>query len=345
MFLMTEVSKRELSRYSRHIILKEIGIEGQKKLKNSKVVVAGCGALGCVSSNLLARAGLGKLVLVDRDIVELTNLQRQILYTDKDVNRPKAEVAKEVLSNANPDIEIESIVTDLSSENAEEIISGCDVVVDATDNMETRYLINDVCVKNGIPWIYGGAISTHGMILTIVPKKTACFRCFFPKPPGAGVLPTCEIAGVLNTIPSIIASIQATEALKVLLGKFEDINKELTIIDIWNNDFRRIPVPIDERCETCKKENFEFLENKKRKTTNLCGRNAIQINPQTKGEIELNKLSKNLSNLGKVTEMNSCIIFKVDGYEITIFKDGRALIKGTKDENVAIELYSKYIGI
>ncbi|MEM2900034.1 MAG: ThiF family adenylyltransferase [Thermoplasmata archaeon] len=342
---MTEISERELSRYSRHILLKEIGIEGQKKLKNSKVVVAGCGALGCVSSNLLARAGVGKLVLVDRDIVEITNLQRQVLYSDKDVNRPKAEVAKEVLSNANPEIEIESIVADLSSENAEEIISGCNVVVDATDNMETRYLINDVCVKKEIPWVYGGAISTHGMTLTILPKKTACFRCFFSRPPGAGVLPTCEIAGVLNTMPSIIASIQATEAIKIILGNFEEISKELTIIDIWNNDFRKIPVPIDEKCETCKRGNFEFLENRRRKATKLCGRNAIQVNPKTKGEIELNRLSEKLSNVGKVNKMSSCIIFNVDGYEMTIFKDGRVLIKGTNDENVAIELYSKYIGI
>ncbi len=341
---MAGLTSREKSRYARHIIMKELGLEGQERLRRSTALIAGCGALGCASSDLLARAGVGKLKVLDRDVVELTNLQRQILFTDADVDRPKAEAAKEALSKANPDIQVEALLNDLSPDNAEELISGCDVVVDATDNMETRYIINDVCVKKKIPWIYGGAISTHGMTLTIIPGKTACFRCFFPVAPGPGALPTCELAGVLNTVPLAIASIQATEAIKLLVGKEEAASKELTVIDLWNNDFRRIPVPLDPNCAACKKGRFEYLERADRTTTRLCGRQAVQVNPHRKGEIKLDELSRKLSKLGSVREMPSSILFKIDGYELTIFKDGRALIKGTGDESVARALYSKYIG-
>ena len=230
------LSERSLKRYSRQTLLDVIGTEGQEKLVNSKAVVIGLGALGGIISTALARAGVGNLKILDRDYVELDNLQRQILFDENDIDSPKAVAAVAKLEKMNSDIKIDSVITDVNFSNIEYLIEGADVVVDGTDNMETRFLINDACVKNNIPWVYGGAIGTTGMTMNIIPGKTACFKCFVNKIPQPGTLPTCDTAGVINAIPLVIGSIQSVEALKIILGQ-PDLNEHLIIYDIWQHDF------------------------------------------------------------------------------------------------------------
>ncbi len=253
------------NRYSRQTLLEHIGNSGQKLLGEKMALVVGCGALGSVISDHLARAGIGHLRLIDRDIVEIENLQRQILYNEDDAGRPKAQVATERLSSINSEIEVEGLVRDFTPRTAEEVLNGVDIVLDGTDNMQTRYLINDVCVKNEIPWVYGGAVSTYGMSLNIVPKVTACLSCAFPFMPKAGSLPTCDTVGVINTVPSIIASIETTEALKIILGK--EYSKDLIVYDVWNHDFKRIKITRNNDCECCHKENFKFLNAERSEVT------------------------------------------------------------------------------
>lgn len=327
-----------MQRYSRQIILKEIRKNGQRKLLNSKVVIIGCGALGTVSANNLARSGVGKITVVDRDIIELNNLQRQILFDEEDVGKPKAEVVKEKLQKINSEIEVVAKVEDVNYTNVEELIKGNDLVLDATDNMETRFLLNDACVKNKIPFIYGGAIATYGMAFV---NGKSCFRCIFPKLPKRGSLPTCDTFGILNTVPCIIASIQITEALKILLGKIP--TNDLIIFDVWNLELRKIKVSKAKNCPCCVKKNYEFLKEKKDAITSLCGRSSVQINPLKKQEINLNELAEKLKNLGEVKNLKSVLNFNDGKNEMTIFKDGRAIVK-TKDEKIAKSVYSKYVG-
>jgi len=333
----------ELARYNRQYILPQIGARGQKRLFDSKIAVIGCGALGCQSSTLLARAGIGNIRIVDRDVVELDNLQRQTLFDERDVGKPKAMIANKKLRSSNSDVKIEGIVDDINFSNVLEFIKDVDVVIDGTDNMETRYLVNDACVKENVPFIYGGAISTFGMTMSIMPKKTACFRCLFPKLPPPGSLPTCETAGILNTVPAVIASIQTTSALRILLGSEFDSN--LTLFDAWTNELSQIKVGRREKCPCCSLGHYEFLNAEKKEViTSLCGRNAISINPLKKGNINLKELSRSLKRLGDVKRSASLLIFKLKDYEVTIFSDGRAIIKGTADERKAKSLYSKYVG-
>jgi adenylyltransferase/sulfurtransferase len=331
------------NRYSRQIILEQIGESGQTLLGEKRVLVVGCGALGSVISDHLARAGVGYLRIIDRDIVDIENLQRQILYNEKDVGRPKAQAAAEKLKIVNSEIEIEGLVKDLTPKSAEGILEGVDIVLDGTDNLQTRYLINDVCVKNGIPWIYGGAVSTYGMSLNIVPKTTACLTCAFPFMPRVGSLPTCDTVGVINTVPSIIASIETTEALKIILGK--DYSKDLIVYDVWSHDFKRIKIKRNKDCECCQKENFRFLNAKRSEvTTVLCGRDSVQVTPNVEGKVSLDRLAERLRKSGDVKQSPLHLIFRTDEIDITIFSDGRAIIKGTEDETMAKSIYSKYIG-
>lgn len=327
-----------MQRYSRQTILKEIRKNGQRKLLNSKVIIIGCGALGTVSANNLARAGVGKITVVDRDTIELNNLQRQVLFSEEDIDKPKAEVVKEKLQKINSEIEIIAKIEDVNYTNVENLIKSNDLVVDATDNMETRFLLNDACVKNKIPFIYGGAISFYGMVFV---NGKSCFRCIFPSLPKRGSLPTCDTSGVLNTVPFIIASIQTTEALKILLGKIP--SEHLIIFDVWNLELRKIKVSKAKNCECCVKKNYEFLNEKKDIITTLCGRNAVQINPLRKQEINLSDLENKLKNIGKVKNLGSVLNFNDGKYNLTIFKDGRAIIK-TEDEKIAKSVYSKYVG-
>jgi len=336
------------NRYSRQVILPNIGEEGQKILLKSKIAVIGCGALGTVVANNLVRAGVGKISIIDRDFVELNNLQRQILFDEDDIGIPKAVAAVEKLKRVNSDVEIEAIVKDLNHMNAEKIMSGVDLILDGTDNMQTRFLINDVCVKNAIPWIYTGAVGTKGMMMSIIPGRTPCFRCFLSDIPEPGVLPTCDTLGVINTIPAIIASIESTEAIKILLGKMMTTNMESNLIfyDVWSNIFEKITVIQDKRCRCCIEHKFDFLNAAKKEIiTLLCGRNAIQITPAKQADISFKILTERLKKLYEVRFNKFILVFKERDKEISLFKDGRAIIKGTDDEKVARSLYARYVGI
>lgn len=330
-------------RYSRQVILPEIGTKGQERLGEASVLVVGCGALGSMSSEHLARAGVGHITVIDRDLVELENLQRQILFSESDIGRTKAGTAQECLKAINSDIEVTGLVEDLNPRNAVRIIQGSDVVVDGTDNMETRYLINDVCVKEKIPWVYGGAVSTYGMSMNIVPDETPCFICAFPHIPNPGSLPTCDTVGVVNTIPSIVASIQTTEALKILLKK--SYSKHLIIFDVWNHDFEHVKIAQKKDCPCCVGHNFIHMDTETMDVaTTLCGRDAVQISPVRGGSISLPELGQRLEKVGTVTLGSSHLLFKGEDVAITIFSDGRAIIKGTDDISTAKSLYAKYIG-
>jgi adenylyltransferase/sulfurtransferase len=332
-----------LERYDRQYILGQIGEEGQKKLMASRVAVIGCGALGGHSSTLLARAGIGFIRVVDRDIIELDNLQRQVLFDEGDIEKPKALVAETKLKSINSDIEVEGIVDDLNFSNVLEYIKDVNLVVDGTDNMETRYLVNDACVKSGIPFVYGGAISTFGMTMNVIPKKSACLACVFPNYPPPGSLATCETAGILNTVPAIIAALQTTSAMKILLGHEPDT--DLVLFDAWTNEFREVRVKRNQSCRCCARERYEFLSaSKKDIITALCGRNAISIKPLKSGRLDLKALGAKLEKLGSVKVSDQILILGTGEHEITIFIDGRAIIKGTDDEGVARSLYSKYVG-
>lgn len=240
-------------RYSRQTLLKEIGEEGQRKISAARAVVIGCGALGTHAASLLARAGVGRVLIVDRDRVELSNLQRQTLFSEQDIGEPKASTAERLLRQVNSEIEITSTMTDVRADNVENLVDGATVVVDGTDNMETRFAVNDACVKLGIPWVYGGAVGTSGMIFPVVPTGP-CLRCIFPTLPPAGQLPTCNTVGIVNSLPSVVASLEVTEALKVMLG--EDATPELMTIDVWHGDLQKIRVKRNPDCESCGKHRY-----------------------------------------------------------------------------------------
>ena len=332
------------NRYSRQTLLKSIQKEGQKKLANSHVVVIGCGALGTTIANNLARSGIGHIKLIDRDIIELNNLQRQNLFNEHDVGLPKASIAAEKLKDVNSEIKIDSVIDDVTHKNIENLIKDVDVVLDGTDNMLVRFLINDACVKHNIPWVYGGAIETHGMTMNIIPNKTPCFRCIIQDLPDAGLLPTCDTVGVLNSIPTIISSIQSTEAIKILLKK--DVNKDLLIYDVWSHDFQKIRIKKNKHCECCGKHNYEFINAKKKETMiSLCGRGAIQITPAKSMNISFDELANKLQKVGEVENRKAILRFKIPKYELNVFRNGRTIIIGTNDKKIAKSLYAKYIGL
>lgn len=333
----------ENDRYSRQILLKNIQGEGQETLAKSHVAIIGCGALGTTIANNLVRSGIGHIKVIDRDIIELNNLQRQNLFDEDDIGLPKASVAAEKLKKINSEIKIEYVIDDVNHNNIENLIRDADIVLDGTDNMFVRFLINDACVKHDIPWIYGGAVETYGITMNIVPNKTPCFRCLIQDIPEAGSLPTCDTAGVINSIPNIIGSIQTTEALKILLGK--EINTNILTYDVWTHSFNNIKIKKNENCECCVKHNFEFLN---KKTTDrivmLCGSGVFQITPVKKTNISFEEISKKLQKLGKVDFQEDLLKFDQGNYHFYLFKDGRALIYGTTDEKVAKSIYAKYIG-
>ena len=330
------------NRYSRQILLPEIGLEGQRKLSRSKAVVVGCGALGTNALSFLVRAGVGQVVVVDRDVVEESNLQRQTLFSEQDIGRPKARSAEEHLKEVNSEIKITGIVSDLNYANIQSIVKGADVVLDATDNMDTRFLVNDACVKLSIPWIYAGAVGVTGMVMA-VRSGGPCLRCVFHSLPQPGELPTCDTVGIVNTLPSMVAALETTEAFKVLIGK--PTVKELLVLDVWNADIQRIRIKKDPGCECCGKQNFEFLQAKKRKlVVSLCGRNAVQIVPVRELQGSLKDLSKKLSKLGRTELTHDVLKFRAKDDELTIFSDGRTIVSGTTDLAKAKTLFSKYIG-
>ncbi|MGA2918765.1 ThiF family adenylyltransferase [Methanoregula sp.] len=339
---------RSQDRYCRQSLLPEIGTEGQHRLNDSRVVIVGLGAMGSSAANFLVRAGIGQVVLIDRDLVELHNLQRQILYTEEDINRPKAVSAAEILGKINSSVAVEAHTKDLNVSNAEKFLVGADVILDGTDNLQTRFLINDVCVKHHIPWIYAGAVGTSGMVMPILPGSTPCFRCLIPSLPAPGMLPTCDIAGVLNTIPGLIASLECTLAYEILTGRFEARNETayLVHIDAWRQTFDRMAVRRRADCPCCGEGQLDFLDAVSREMiTSLCGRDAIQITPAAPMEIPLEELEVRLKPLGEVKFTPYMLTFRSGTDELSIFRDGRVIIKGTKDEAAARSLYARYIGL
>ncbi|MBI4721605.1 MAG: ThiF family adenylyltransferase [Candidatus Stahlbacteria bacterium] len=335
-----------MDRYSRQILFDKIGEKGQKKLLNSKVTIIGCGALGTVIANNLTRAGIGYLRIIDRDIVELNNLQRQMLFDETDANAslPKAIAAVNKLSQINSTIKIDGEVADVNYKNVDELIKDVDIVLDGLDNMETRFLINEACVKNNIPWVYGAAVGAIGSTMTIIPGKTACLNCIIGELPSPGTLPTCESVGVLNTITNIIASLETTEALKFLVG--EPVNKDLIFIDAWDTSFDKLKIKRLDNCSVCCKKEFKTREAKGTiLTTVCCGRDAVQIRPPKEITIPLEDLRISLEKLGEVVFKGYLLVFKIDKYEMIIFPDARVIVKGTRDESIARSLYAKYIGL
>jgi molybdopterin-synthase adenylyltransferase len=336
-------------RYSRQILFSEIGKEGQEKLSNSRVLLVGCGALGASHAEMLARAGVGFLRIVDRDFVEFTNLQRQILFSENDAKErlPKAIAAKNRLAEINSEIEIEAIVADINHSNVESFIKDCDLVLDGTDNFQTRYLINDACVKLKKTWIYGAAVSSYGATMTIIPNETPCLRCIFEEMPDAGSSPTCDTAGVIQPIIATISAVQVAEALKILVGKSDKLHKSLMQFDVWQNDWRRIKLGAPNvDCQCCGKRNFEFLEAESAEfSAVLCGRNAVQISPPKSAKIDLEMLAARLKGLGEVKQNEYLVRLKLDAYELTVFADARAIIRGTEDVSAARSLYAKFVGV
>lgn len=339
----------EMERYSRQILFQPIGSVGQQKLMESSAVIVGMGALGTVIANHLVRAGVGRVRIIDRDLVELSNLQRQTLYDEDDAREslPKVIAAERKLRKINSSINVEPVIADLTLENAEELLSGFDVIVDGTDNFMARYLVNDVAVKHCIPWVYGGAVSSRGMFAAIRPGETPCYRCLFPSVP-AGLGETCDSIGVLSPITDIIGSFEAVEAIKILVGA--ESNPNLEQMDIWFNSFLQMDVSggRNPECPVCVHHVFEFLDRSSQVQityASLCGRNTIQISPREKGQVDLTKLAGVLKKSGVVKGNPYLLRFMPDD-EITmaIFADGRVLVHGTGDPAKAKSYYARYIG-
>jgi molybdopterin/thiamine biosynthesis adenylyltransferase len=333
-------------RYSRQTIFPGIGEEGQVKLLNSRAVIIGCGALGTNIATHLVRAGVGKVRIVDRDFIEYHNLQRQVLFDEDDIKArlPKAIAAEKHLSRINSSVDIEGIVADVNYTNIEEFCRDANVILDGLDNFETRGLINDVALKHNIPWVYGGAIASNGMTMTIVPGETPCLRCLSPVTPAPEAMLTCETGGVVGTVPAIIGSIQATEAMKLLIGE-KKINRGVIMIDVWAGTFVTLHHKFDPHCPSCHGTYDYLAQRYEIKVTPLCGQTrSVQIVNTKVKNIILSDLAERLSRLGDVNYNEFMLQFSIDDYELFVFPDGRAIIKNTIDESVAKELYQKYIG-
>lgn len=336
-------------RYARQTLFFGIGSAGQERLGHARVLIVGCGATGSVLANNLARAGVGHLRLADRDYVEGNNLQRQVLYEEEDVLRgmPKAAAAAERLRHINSLVQVEPLVTDVTADNIEELLDGVDLALDGTDNFETRYLLNDACLKLRIPWIYCGVIAAHGVTMTILPGDSACLRCVFPERPLPGTTATCDTAGVLNGIVGVVAGLAATEALKLLVGS-DRVVRGMTWVDLWENTFERIELPRQPDCPACGRGDYAFLEAPiDEGGTSLCGRNAVQVRPPrgTAGTLDLDALAERLGGVGDVASNGFLLRLRVEGFDITIFPDARAIIKGTDDTTVARSVYARYVGM
>ena len=332
-------------RYSRQILFAGIGAEGQKKLSLAKVAIVGCGATGACVSGLLGRAGVGHLRIIDRDYVEFSNLQRQTLFDEADATEslPKAIAAARKISAFNSEIHVEAEVADLTAENVDSLLADADLILDATDNFETRYLINDFAVKHLRPWIYAAAVGSYAVTMNILPGETACLSCIFPAAP-QGAVETCDTAGILNAAVNLVGSIQAAEAVKFLVGAREQLRRTLLSFDLWTNDHAEVSAARPHSdCRTCMGREFPYLEEKTRLHTTLCGRNSVQIH-QRHSPVDFSEIAARLQPHGKVKHNTFVLKFWRDPYEVTLFPDGRAIIKGTSDTAVARSLYAKFIG-
>lgn len=332
-------------RYSRQVLFPGIGPEGQPLLAKGQVAIVGCGATGTCVSGLLARAGVGHLTIIDRDYVEPSNLQRQSLFDEADAaeSLPKAVAAARKIAAFNSEIQTIPVVADLTPENIESLLGGADLILDATDNFETRYLINDFAVKYGKPWIYAAAVASYAVTMNVIPGETACLACVFPAPP-EGTIETCDTAGILNSAVNLIGSIQATEAIKFLVGAKDKLRKTLLSFDVWSNEQAEIAAGQPRSgCQTCKKREFIHLAGERRPQITLCGRNSVQIHERNR-PVDFAEMSARLETHGTVKHNAFVLKFWREPFEMTLFPDGRAIIKGTNDTSVARSLYARFVG-
>ncbi len=332
-------------RYSRQILFAPIGAEGQKRIAAGKIAIVGCGATGSALSSLLARAGVGYLRIIDRDYVEPSNLQRQVLFDESDAaeSMPKAIAAARKIKDFNSTIAIEPQVADLTPENAEHLLGGLDLLLDGTDNFETRYLINDFAVSKGMPWIYAAAVASYAVTMTVLPGETACLACIFPDSP-RGLVETCDTSGVLSSTVNLIASIAATEAIKLLVGARDKLRRTMLSYDLWTNDFAGVSTAkMRPGCRACGQHDFAHLAGEGRPHITLCGRNSVQIHERQR-PMDFEEVTRRLTPHGLVRHNEFVLKFWLEPYELTLFPDGRALIKGTTDTSVARSLYARYIG-
>ncbi len=333
-------------KYSRQILFAPLGLIGQQRLRASQAVLVGCGALGTAAANLLVRAGIGRLRIIDRDLVEASNLQRQTLFEESDAREalPKAVAAERRLRAINSDAVVEGIVADLTPRNAEELLGGFPLILDGTDNFETRFLLNDIAIKLGIPWIYAAAVSSYGLTMTIRPGETACLACLVETGSPLPNEETCDTVGVLNAVVGVVASLQAAEAIKLLAGKPEALHSRLISCDVWTGRFQSIRVERSATCRACVRREFRYLEGAEQPHITMCGRDSVQIHERRR-ELDLAELGRRLEPNVSGLRANAYLLrFQVSPYELTVFPDGRAVIKGTRDASVARSLYARYIG-
>ncbi len=340
-------------RYSRQMLFEPIGPHGQRRLSAARVTIVGCGALGCTLADILVRAGVGFVRICDRDFVELDNLQRQALFDEDDASAalPKAEAARRKLIRINSQVSVEGIVTDVNPSNIERLTDGSHLILDGTDNFETRYLINDVAVKHGRPWVYGAAVAASGLCLAVLPGVTPCLRCVFEEPPPPEVSPTCDTVGVLGTLVRVVACLQATEALKILTGRLEDVNRRLISLDIWSGRFTAVHVGNTTQhadCACCRHHRYDYLSGERFSVAaHLCGRDAVQVRRKGDQPLDLPALAERLRPVTHGGIRLNAFLLKavIDGFELTIFHDGRAIVKGTDSPDAAKTLLARYVGL
>ena len=337
---------RDTERYSRQAQFAPLGEDGQRRLLDSHAVIVGCGALGSFHAAALARAGVGRLTLIDRDFVEESNLHRQWLYDEADAAEalPKAVAAARRLARINSRIVVQPRASDLHADNIAELLAGADVILDGTDNFETRFLINEYAVRENIPWIYGAAVGAGGVVLPVLPGRTACLACMVdPELNDTG--PTCETAGILNVASAAIAAFQAAEALKILAGRLEAVASRAVTLEMWSGRPRAVDVERDPSCPVCVQRRFSRLDAAgERRPAVLCGRNAVQVHERSR-EIDLVKLAETLKPLGEVRSNEYAVRFLTPPYAMTIFRDGRAIVQGVSDVALARSLYARYVGV
>ncbi len=332
-------------RYSRQILFRGIGAEGQRRLAEARIVVVGCGATGSALNSLLARAGVGHLRIIDRDYIEPSNLQRQVLFDEADAadSLPKAVAAARKIAAFNSQIAVEPHVADLTPSNIDDLLEGAHIILDGTDNFETRYLLNDYAIKNSLPWIYAAAVGSYAVTMNILPGETACLACIFPDSP-TGIVETCDTSGILNSAVNLVASIAATEAIKFVTGARDKMRRTLLSFDVWENDHSEIKVSRPrEDCRACVEHDFIHLAGEGRAPISLCGRNSVQIHERHR-PINFLELAQRLTPHGMVRHNDFVLKFWREPYEMTLFPDGRAIIKGTNDTAIARSLYARFIG-
>jgi molybdopterin-synthase adenylyltransferase len=344
------MNSEQREKYSRQILFAGIGEAGQERLLGASTVLVGCGALGTVVANLLVRAGLGRLRIIDRDFVEASNLQRQTLFEEADAREalPKATAAERRLRAINSDVRVEGVVADLTPENSEELLGGFELILDGTDNFETRLLVNDLAIARNVPWIYAAAVGSYGVTMTIRPGATACLACLTQgdeKSATLGAEATCDTAGVVNAAVGVIASIEAAEATKLLAGKAEALNQRLISCDVWSGRFQSIRIARNPDCRACGRREFAYLDGDAQPHITMCGRDSVQIHERGR-RLDLDELGRRIAHgPADALHHNEFLLrFRVAPYELTVFTDGRAIVKGTKDPAVARSLYARYIG-